>query len=376
MKRKPHGDEPRIALCLPGGGATGGMYQIGALAALEDAVDGLDANGFDLYLGTSSGASVASVLAGGRSVQRMYRALLDPADTYFPLERKHIWRTDFAEWQRALTTAFGALRQGANSLLFRGPQPSRAVLWEELDRLYDSLPAGVFSLDGYERFLADFFYRRDVPNTFHGMPGELLILSHDLDSGEPVLFGAEGFDQVPVSRACIASMALPPFFSPVRIGDRHYIDAGAAQLAQLDVAVQRGADVIVIVNPMVPVAAEHVPTGHGQKSSVRDKGYLWVANQAMRISMHALLVEAAGRIRAAGRAEVILIEPEPTDGILFMHNPASFAARRNILEYAYRTTRERVSGWLQGREAAVERAGWRTRPPVSRLPPPPLEGDA
>ena len=122
--------------------------------------------------------------------------------------------------------------------------------------------------------------------------------------------------------------------------------------------------------------AEQVPTGHGQQKSVRDKGYLWVANQAMRIAMHALLVEAVGRIRASGACEVILIEPEPTDGILFMHNPTSFSARRAILEYAYRTTRERVNGWLVGKEAAVERAGWQTRPPVSRMPPPPLEGEA
>ena len=50
-------DKPRIALCLPGGGAPGAMYQIGALAALEDVVEGLDVNEFDLYVGASSGAS-------------------------------------------------------------------------------------------------------------------------------------------------------------------------------------------------------------------------------------------------------------------------------------------------------------------------------
>ena len=70
----------RLALCLPGGGVTGGLYQIGALAALEDTLEGLDARGFDLYVGTSSGATVAAALAGGLPVQRLYRALLDPAD--------------------------------------------------------------------------------------------------------------------------------------------------------------------------------------------------------------------------------------------------------------------------------------------------------
>jgi hypothetical protein len=38
-----------IALFLPGGGAAGAMYQIAVLAALEDAVEGLNANEFDLF---------------------------------------------------------------------------------------------------------------------------------------------------------------------------------------------------------------------------------------------------------------------------------------------------------------------------------------
>jgi predicted acylesterase/phospholipase RssA len=193
------------------------------------------------------------------------------------------------------------------------------------------------------------------------MPKRLLVMAHDLDSGERVLFGSPGFDHVSVTRACAASMAVPPFFSPVRIGDRHYIDAGPTQVSQVDVAVAHGADVIVIVNPMVPVLAAGVPTGHGHRPSVRDKGLLWVTNQAIRIGMHALLEETVARVRRQGRAEVVVIEPDPTDGILFMHSPASFAARRKILEYAYRATRERIAALLAAGGPAIARAGWRTR---------------
>ncbi|HEX4479063.1 MAG TPA: patatin-like phospholipase family protein [Polyangiaceae bacterium] len=353
--------KPKVALCLPGGGVTGAMYQIGALAALEDSIDGFDANGFDLYVGTSSGGTVASSLAGGVAVQRMYRALLDPADVFFPLERRHILRTDLREWARALGTIFGAARHGTASMLSRAPAPTPQALWEELDRFYDSLPAGVFKLEGYERFLEDFFARRGVPNNFRAMPKRLRIMAHDLDSGEPTFFGGAGFDHVSVSRACAASTALPPFFSPVRIRDRFYIDAGAAQVAHLDAALEDGADVIVVVNPMVPVRVATVPTGHGQRASVRDKGYLWVANQAIRIGMHTLLRESVTRLREKHSVAVILIEPEPTDGILFMFSPASFTGRRTMLEYAYRATRERVSGWLAGRDELVSRAGWTSR---------------
>lgn len=360
----------KIALCLGGGGATGAMYQIGVLAALEDAVEGLEAHGFDYYVAASSGTSVAAALAGGRSIQRIYRAILDPADDYFPLERKHLLKTDLGEWRRTIVSGASALRQGASSLVARVPT-SPAALWEELDRFNDSLPAGFFSLDGYERFLEDFFVRREVPNTFSSMPKVLRIVAHDLDSGEEVLFGSSGYDHLPITRACIASMALPPLFSPVRIGSRHYIDAGSAQVKHIDVAVECGADVVVVVNPMVPIAAQDVPTGHGPRPSLRDKGMLWVLSQSMRIGVHKLMQEACARITNEGRADVVLIEPEPTDAILFMHNPASFSARRAILEYAYRSTRARVSRWLAAGTRATQRTGWKPTAESTIWPPPP-----
>jgi predicted acylesterase/phospholipase RssA len=193
------------------------------------------------------------------------------------------------------------------------------------------------------------------------MPKALRVLAYDLDSGEKVLFGAQGTAHVPVTRACIASMAVSPFFSPVRIGDRHYIDAGAAQVSLLDEAVAGGAEVIVVVNPMVPVRVDSVPTGHGPRGSIRDKGLLWVTNQSLRISIQALMSEACRRIEAEGRASVLMLEPNPSDGGLFMHNPANYEARRNILEHAYRATRSQLSGYIDRGHPALERAGWNRR---------------
>lgn len=362
----------KIALCLGGGGVTGAMYQIGALAALEDSVEGLQADELDLYVGSASGASVAAALAGGRSVQRIYRAILDPADDYFPLERRHLLRTDLAEWRRTLVSAWAALQHGTRNLFSRVPT-SPAALWDELDRFADSLPAGFFSLDAYERFLEDFFVRREVPNRFAAMPRSLRIIAHDLDNGQMVLFGSPGYEHVPVTRACIASMSVPPLYSPVRIGSRQYIDAGSAQSAHIEVARDAGADIIIAVNPMVPVVAQDVPTGHGPRSSLRDKGMFWVLSQVNRISAHKWMQDACKRFAADGRPEIILIEPEPTDGIFFMHNPASFGARRAILEYAYRSTRARVERWFAVGSRVIEATGWRQRVEGTVWPPPPSQ---
>lgn len=352
----------KIGLCLPGGGVTGAMYQIGALSALEDVIAPVEAKSFDLYVGASSGATVAAALAGGLEVQRLYRALLDPADNYLPLERSHLIRMDLDEWRRTLTTAVHALGHGARSLYSREPNPSPKGLWEQLDRFYDSLPAGLFTLDRFERFLEEFFLRRGVPNSFPAMPKPLRVVAHDLDIGARVLFGGEGLDDVPVARACCASIALPLFYSPVRIRDRHYIDGNLGRVPHADIALEEGMDMVVIVNPMVPVrpeASAGVPTGHGHRTSVRDKGLMWVYNQAMRIGSHARLGDNLSRIPED--KPILLIEPEPTDAVLFMHNPASFAARRTILEYAYRTTKERLNGWMRAHESTMQKAGWQPR---------------
>lgn len=358
---------PKVALCLPGGGLSGALYQVGALAALEDGIVGLDGQSFAMYVGHSSGASVAASLAGGIPVDRIYRALLDPVDNFFPLERGHILRLDVDEWNRTLATGWVALRHAITRLTSRGEDrgaPGTALLLEQMDRLYDSLPAGVFTLDRYERFLAEFFLRRGIPNAFRAMPRALRIPTYDLDSGERVVFGAPGHEDIPVSLACTASLALPAFFSPVRIGDRHYIDGGVGHGAHLDVAVEAGVDLTILVSPLVPVRTQNraVPTGHGVRTSVRDKGMFWVFNQAMRIGAQARIREDVRQVRegASGHGSAVLVlEPEPTDTMLFLHNPANITARRAILEYAYKTTRERLAQWIVRHQEVVGRLGWR-----------------
>lgn len=360
----------KIAVCLLGGGAMGAMFQIGALAALEDTIEGFGANDFDLFLGSSAGASVAAGLAGGQPVQRIYRAFLDPADVYFGLERGHLLRVDVAEWRRTVVSAALALRHGASSLMSGKTTEMPARLSQELDRLYDSLPAGLFTLDGYERFLEAFFIRRGVPNAFADMPRSLRIVAHDLDSGEPVAFGAPGFDRVSVSRACIASMAIPPLFSPVRLGDRHYISSGSAEVEQLELAVNAGAEVLIVIRPMVAISAPAaVPTGHGERDSLRDKGMMWVFNQARRIGVQRSVDAAVARVQEASDARVLLLQPQREDGILAMYNPASYDARRGMLEHAYRHTRQVLARAFAERHPALERAGFVQR--VSQSVPPP-----
>jgi NTE family protein len=348
----------KIALCLPGGGASGAIFQIGALAALEDTLEGVDVGGFALYVGSSGGASVAAALAGGVPIQRIYRAFLDPADVYFGLERKHLLRFDLGEWRRVVPLLIGALGEGATGLFARGSVPPPSALWEKLDKLAEALPAGIFTLDAYERFLEEFFIRRGVPNSFFSMKRPLRILAHDLDTAELTLFGSESAPAATVTRACIASMAIPPFFSPVKIDDRYYMNPGAGQVVHVEVAVADGADVLVVVNPQIPLRA------NGENAGLRDRGMLAIINQAIRVGSSRSMRDQCRRATEQGKS-VLLVEPDVVEGAVLLGNPSSMEVRRRILEYAYRHTRSVLLRAFEEGHEALSRASWLVRPPRS-----------
>lgn len=332
-------------LCLSGGGATGAMYQVGCLAALEERLEAFSAADFSVIVGTGAGATVATGLAGGLSVQRMYRALLDPSDDFFPLQRNHLLRIDVGELMRVFGSAIGAARHVVSSA---ASNPLDVNLWDELERFVDSLPAGFFSLEPYERFLIDFMARRGIPSRFEDFERELLIVANDLDAGQRAIFGAGELRDVPVARAVAAASAIPVLFAPVQANGRDYVDGGIGDVAHADIAAASGCELIFVINPMVPVHAgasgPNVPTGHGKKSRVRDKGAIWVYNQSIRMRMEGSLALGLHRFRNDHpNTDVVVFEPRKTDATLFMNSPMNFAARRAILQEGYTSTMRLLS---------------------------------
>src|SRR3954451_8888412 len=65
----------KTALVLGGGGFTGGVYEIGALRALNLLAVNSTVNNFDIYVGTSAGSFVAGMLANGVTPDEMMQVL-------------------------------------------------------------------------------------------------------------------------------------------------------------------------------------------------------------------------------------------------------------------------------------------------------------
>ena len=62
----------KIGLACAGGGIEGCIYEIGALCALDEVIEGAEAHRLDIYVGVSAGASTPEVL-----VQRVVTRLRD-----------------------------------------------------------------------------------------------------------------------------------------------------------------------------------------------------------------------------------------------------------------------------------------------------------
>src|SRR5246500_3841706 len=74
----------KTALVLGGGGFTGGVYEIGALRALDLLSVNRTVNQFDVYVGTSAGAFVAAAVANGVTPEEMMRVIVHQVPTPFP----------------------------------------------------------------------------------------------------------------------------------------------------------------------------------------------------------------------------------------------------------------------------------------------------
>src|SRR5213593_991234 len=79
-RRRPRS---KTALVLGGGGFTGGVYEIGALRALDLLSVNKSINQFDVYVGTSAGSLIAAFAANGVTPEQMMRVVNNQVPTPF-----------------------------------------------------------------------------------------------------------------------------------------------------------------------------------------------------------------------------------------------------------------------------------------------------
>ncbi len=249
------------------GGAARGLAHLGVLRACEEM--GLLP---EIFVGTSAGAIVGATY--GQNIP--LDVLLD--GYRLPWRRRH-------NGPRLHASTFLGL-------------PSRREL---LDPGY--LLSGVFSISKLERYLT-----RHLPvNDFRRLSNPVFITAVDMDTGQRAVFGPGYEEGTPISEAVAASCCIPGLFRPYRIGNRFFVDGEVVRTLSADLAVEAGANVVIISNIYAPIRQ------FDARRSLARRGI----HQVMRQSASILLTEKERRGRellAKRYPHVTLIDIAPDLG--------------------------------------------------------------
>jgi predicted acylesterase/phospholipase RssA len=345
----------KIGLALAGGGPLGGIYEVGALLALADSLDGLDLSRLDAYVGVSSGGFVAAALANGISPAQMYRLFIaDGADA--ALKPEIFLRPAFGEFGRRLA-ALPRLAVRASMQYLR--DPLHHGIMESFATLSQAVPTGVFDNRAIDAFISQLFAAPGRSNDFRQLGHKLFLVATNLDTGASVTFGAPGHDHVPISRAIQASSALPGLFPPVEIDGEHYVDGALNKTLHASVALDEGVSLLFCVNPLVPFDSSSRERRDGLSVDKLNQGGLpLVLGQTFRAIIHSRMkvgMEKYGR--QYPNATIMLFEPGPEDADMFFANIFSYGQRRRLCSLAFDKTRRNLLARADALSPVLRRHG-------------------
>jgi predicted acylesterase/phospholipase RssA len=347
----------KIGLACAGGGIEGCIYEIGALCALDEVIEGAEAHRLDVYVGVSAGALVTACLANGISARTMSRAIISRApDPDLNFSPETLFSPAVGEFARRLAALPKAL---ASSMLEYLRSPLDLSPLGVLYGLGSVVPVGLFDNAPLEQYLARVFASEGCTNDFRELDAMLRVVAVNVDTADVVTFGDEATAHIPISRAVQASTALPGLYVPVEIDGAYYIDGVARRTVHASVALNEGTDLLLCINPLVPVnTAAEAATPGGRTGSIVQRGLPPVLAQSFRTIVHS-------RMRTGFRsyrhlypdADLILIEPTPEDYQRLFSNLFSFSNRHGVCEYAYQITRRRLREQADGVEEILGRHG-------------------
>jgi len=228
----PRQTRPKVGLVFSGGGAKG-LAHIGVLKVLEE--EGIPV---DYVVGTSIGSIIGGIYALGYSSEEM-DSLVRAQDWDLlmrdQISRKKVSYSFKEDNDRYIVTLPFMNRQGLSeqteaprgkrTSLLRN-MPGAIVEGQNLDQLFTKLSVG---------------YQDDID--FNQLPIPFACVAVDLNTKEEVVF-----HRGDIVTAIRASMSIPGYFAPVRVGEKYLVDGGMVNNLPVDVCREMGADYIITVD--------------------------------------------------------------------------------------------------------------------------------
>lgn len=315
----------KTAICLAGGGIEGLIYEMGVLRALDFALEGKSVLDFDIYCGISAGAILASVLANGVPPDQFIRAFEQDSTAIAPIDQSVIFDFDIREYISRvghLLSGLGRLKKGLPGIMALSLR---------------SMPTGFFAGDRIEQHTRRELSREGRTADFRKLRKELYIGATDQDTSEHIVFGDKGWEDVPIPDAVHASMALVPFYSPKWIRGRWFVDGSYTRTTETEVALERGAKMVVIIDPLIPIRS--TISGY-----VKAKGGVFSAIQGLKALIHTRFTEGfTSALEMNPDVDFYVFKPEQDDMRLMSGSPLKYHYRMEIQKIAFKRTLERIS---------------------------------
>jgi predicted acylesterase/phospholipase RssA len=163
-----------------------------------------------------------------------------------------------------------------------------------------------------------------------------------------------------------ASTALPAFYKPARIKGVDYVDGGVRRTANLDVAIEHGADLFICYNPFRPFSnrvRRHFDRARGvyryDGPLMADGGVLSVLNQVFRTLLHSRLQYGLREYQDDPnfQGDIIVIEPKESDVHFFQLNALNYWERLRAAQMGYASVSESIERNYDLVKSILERYG-------------------
>lgn len=314
----------KVAICLAGGGIEGLLYELGVLRALDACMVDRSVVDLDIFCGISAGAILGALLANGVGPDEILRALDGGSNRLDPIGRWDLFEPNLGELASRLAVLARELARGGE-----GPRGA-------LSSLLRAVPTAAFSGRRLTAWLERQLTRPGMSDRFEELRRPLYVGATDQDTSEAVLFGDEGHAHVPVHRAVRASCALVPFYPPVSIDGRFYVDGAFSRTTNMRVAAQRGATLVILVDPLVPVRA-------AEPGYVRARGGIYGAAQGLKALINGRFDKAVGAIAEMHpNVAFHLFRPEAEEMRILSGSPMKYFYRREVEEIAFEHTLAKI----------------------------------
>ena len=325
----------KLAIALAGGGPLGAFYELGALHALAESIEGRELTEFDVYVGVSSGSLIAAGLANGFDTTSMGSTFIHDESTLVPFSPQMLLQPAIGEYARWLAMLPRALLDAGRQYAREPFQSGWPTLVGPIARI---VPTALFDNAPLERYLHKLFSTRGHTDDFRKLRNQLYIVATNLNTGNTVVFGDSRHDRIPISRAAVASAALPGLYPSVKINRQHYVDGALIRTVHASLALEAGCDLLICINPLVPFDASRA-RDH-RHTNLAQNGLPTILAQTFRALIHSRMHVGMARYGLHFPfADTLLLEPERNDERIFFTNVFRYSGRHRLVEHAYQCTR-------------------------------------